>query len=150
MPRKSCRLLSSVTWPDFSPDGRWIAYTSEDSGQPEVYVRPFPGPGGKWIVSISGGVGPVWARGAHQLFYETMTGTLMVADYETGSDSFIPGRPRPWAASGTLARGTANYDVAPDGKRVVALLSEESEQTKSNLQLTVLLNFVDELKRRVP
>src|SRR5262249_48758082 len=57
--------------PMFSPDGRWIAYYSDESGNYEVYVRPFPGPGGKWQISTTGGTYPVWSRTRHELLYRT-------------------------------------------------------------------------------
>lgn len=136
--------------PSFSPDGRWIAYISEDSGQPEVYVRPFPGPGGKWVVSATGGANPRRSRGARQLFYETLAGRMMVADYDARGDSFVPGTPHPWGAPRTLLQTNSSYDIAPDGKRVAAFVSEEPDTSRGNPHLTVLLNFFDELKRRVP
>jgi len=88
--------------------------------------------------------------GRTSALYATIGGRLMAADYEAVGDSFVAGRPRPWAASRTILQGGSNYDLAPNGKRAAAVVSEESEGAISNPQLMVLLNFFDELKRRVP
>lgn len=61
----------------FSPDGRWVAYSSDESGRPEVYVQPFPGPGGKWQISTDGGGAPEWARNGRELFYVSLAGKLI-------------------------------------------------------------------------
>ena len=61
----------------FSPDGRWIAYSSTVSGRPEIYVRPFPGPGGTWQVSTSGGTYPTWSRSGNELLYATLGQRVM-------------------------------------------------------------------------
>lgn len=136
--------------PAFSPDGHWMAYDSDDKGQPDVYVRPFPGPGGQWLISLGGGAFPAWARNAHQLFYQTPAGRLMVVDYETHGDSFIPGAPRQWGAPRLLLSYTS-FDVTADGKRIVGGISGERDSTgPGSVQVTFLLNFFDELKRRVP
>jgi Tol biopolymer transport system component/predicted Ser/Thr protein kinase len=133
--------------PMFSPDGRWIAYDSDDTGQPEVYVRPYPGPGGKWVISSGSGRGPKWSRDGRQIFYGTTAGNLMVVDCQAQGDSFVAGKPRPFGGTHTLIE---DFEVAPDGKRVGAMVSDESDGPKGNLHVTFLLNFFDELKRRVP
>jgi len=142
----------SEDYPSFSPDGRWIAYESDDSGHPEVYVRPFPGPGGKWMISNGSGLMPRWSHDGHRLFYATVTGRLMVVDCQARGDSLIAGSPSPWGGSQSVSGAAfrATYDVALDGKRVVAMTSDESDMPKGNLHVTFLLNFFDELKRRVP
>jgi len=73
--------------PAFSPDGRWLAYSSNESGNPEVYVRPFPGPGGKWQISVGGGLFPKWSRNGRELFYRTIDSKIMMAAYTTTGDS---------------------------------------------------------------
>jgi Tol biopolymer transport system component len=80
--------------PAFSPGGRWIAHTSSESGRYEVYVRPFPGPGGKWQISTGGGLLPIWSRNGRELFYETLTpdNRIMVSTYTAKADSFAPMR----------------------------------------------------------
>src|SRR5437762_6529613 len=77
---------------EFSPDGRWLAYASNETGRYEVYVQPFPGPGGKWQISTEGGREPAWARSARELFYRN-GGKMMVADVLT-QPTFTAARPR--------------------------------------------------------
>jgi serine/threonine-protein kinase len=131
----------------FSPDGRWIAYMSNSSGRPEIYVRPFPGPGGQWQVSIDGGVGARWSANSPELFFQSPVGSIMIAKYGVKGDSFaVVGTPRVWTATPRYALTIA--DVAPDGKRVLALL-ESADQPDGNLNATFVLNFVDELQRKL-
>src|SRR5579871_178881 len=136
--------------PVFSPDGKWLAYTSNESGIQEVYVRPFPGPGGRWQVSTDGGVWPRWSK--TEIFFAKTDGTLMAASYSAKGNVFVPGTPRAWSPVKLRYVPTVgiSYDVAPDGKRVMALLSEEGEGQSLPRHLTFLLNFFDELKRRAP
>jgi Tol biopolymer transport system component/predicted Ser/Thr protein kinase len=135
-------------YPAFSPDGRWLAYTSNESGTSEVYVRPFPGPGGKWQISTSGGLFPVWSRDGRELLFETLDGRVMAAGYSLKGDSFTPGKPRVWSETRLLlnAADLSVYDLAPDGKRIAAILASDEAPT----HLTFLLNFSDELRRRAP
>ena len=70
----------------FSPDGRWIAYQSYESGRNEVFVRPFPGPGGKWQISTTGGSQPAWSQKRHELFYVAVGNRIMVASYTVEGD----------------------------------------------------------------
>ena len=84
--------------PMFSPDGRWIAYYSTESGQNEVYVRPFPGPGGKWQISTGGGGGvyPAWSATRRELFFGTLERRILVASYSIEGDSFRAEKPQVW------------------------------------------------------
>jgi serine/threonine-protein kinase len=138
--------------PAFSPDGRWIAYTSDESGRYEVYVRPYPGPGGKWQISTTGSMTPIWSRNGRELFFETLDNHIMVADYTVAGGSFVAGKPRLW--SPTQVRATAavaNLDLAPDGKRFAVFpLPDPRTEDKSSVHVTFLLNFFDEIKRRIP
>jgi Tol biopolymer transport system component len=134
--------------PQFSPDGHFIAYISDESGRTEVYVRPFPGPGEKWTVSTNGGNEPIWARKSGQLFYRTGD-AMMVVDVTT-SPTFSAGKPRllfekPYEKSGAY---WADYDVTPDGQRI--LMVKGSEQSTAPAQLNVVLNWFRELQERVP
>jgi Tol biopolymer transport system component len=141
--------------PAFSPDGRWIAYTSNESGRNEVYVRPFsgvaPSGSGKWQISTSGGRYPIWSRKDRELFYNS-DNHIMVAAYTVRADSFATDKPRPW--SNTQIRepaGIWNLDLAPDGKRFAVFLRPDAiGEQKGSVHVTVLLNFFDELRRRVP
>ena len=134
-------------YPEFSPDGRWIAYASSESGSLEVYVRPFRG-SGKWLVGR--GAHPQWSRAGRQLFFEAPDWQVMVVDYSAGSDAFLPGKPRRWSDSPVNpAGGRDNFDVAPDGKRIFAFPGGEAAHP-GNLHAEFLLNFFDEVKRRLP
>ncbi|HYL36981.1 MAG TPA: protein kinase [Bryobacteraceae bacterium] len=135
---------------EFSPDGRWLAYTSSDSGRPEVYVRSFPGPGGRWQISNGGGSFPVWSRKGHELFY-IGSDRMMVASYQIGRDSFSAEKPRVWTEH--FINPTPFYrrfDPVPDGRRFLQLRPLLSAGKESPTELTFLLNFFDELRRRVP
>ena len=94
--------------PMFSPDGRWIAYRSNESGTDEIYVRPFPaGRGGKWQISTGGGLYPIWSNNGRELFYETPDYRIMVVDYTVSGDSFVPGKPRLWSDKQIFYPGTS-------------------------------------------
>jgi Tol biopolymer transport system component len=126
----------------FSPDGRWIAYTNAQSGLPEILVRPLAGSGGPWQIS-AGGDGPAWPPGGQALFYRSLPGfQIMVSGYSVTGDSFSPAPPRLW--NDTRVEG---FDVMPDGKRVVMIPAAEQ---KHATHATFLLNFADDLRRRVP
>jgi len=137
--------------PSFSPDGRWIGYASDESGSYEIYVRPASGASGKWQISNAGGEFPLWSRSGHELFYEAMDHRIMTLDYSTNGDSFIPGKPRVWSDHQIFASGRSNLDIAPDGKRFVVFEEPQApEPGKNSLHVVLLLNFLDELKRRIP
>ncbi|MEQ1949647.1 MAG: protein kinase, partial [Bryobacteraceae bacterium] len=112
--------------PVFSPDGRWIAYSSDESGIHEVYVRAFNDKGGKWLVSSGGGVYPVWSRASRELFFRTEDQQIMVVSYAIQGESFVLDKPRVWTQRRLASIGTTpNYDVTPDGKRIIAILSPD-------------------------
>jgi Tol biopolymer transport system component len=121
-----------------SPDGRWMAYTSNESGRQGVYVTRFPEPGGKWQVSTNGGAFPVWRRDGRELFYRAADGKLMAVPVAPGSD-FAPGAPIPLfelrAAIGGLGNGTF-YDVAPDGRFLINMPVQ-----RTSPPVTVVLNW---------
>jgi serine/threonine-protein kinase len=136
--------------PAFSPDGHWLAYVSNESGRPEVYVQPYPGPGGKWQVSTEGGTEPAWNRNGRELFFRSGN-KMMAADVAT-QPSFSAGKPRllferPYLRSDFPLVGTA-YDVSTDGQRF--LMVKETEQASSATQINIVQNWFEELKRRVP
>jgi Tol biopolymer transport system component/predicted Ser/Thr protein kinase len=136
--------------PAFSPDGRWLAYMSNESGKNEVYVRAFPPPasgqGGKWQISNSGGDYPMWPRNGRELTYHAGD-QLMAVSYSVNGDSFVAEKPRVWIAK----LGGTTWNLTPDGKRVAVLTPVESgEAPKTEHEVTLLFNFFDELRRRVP
>ena len=139
-------------FPAFSPDGHWMAYASDKSGRFEVYVRRFPGPGNEWQISTGGGQFPIWSRNGRDVFFESPENRIMVADYTATSDSFVSGKPRVWSEKQIRDLGSvANLDLAPDGKRFAMLaLPEATKQEKGSVRVTFLLNFFDEVRRRIP
>jgi serine/threonine-protein kinase len=136
-------------FPAFSPDGRWLAYTSVESGTGDVYVRPFPGPGGRWQISTGGGLFPVWSRDRRELLYRGPDQRVMVVRYTARGDSFTFDKPRPWSPDTVVSvvGSLPTWDLAPDGKRLAAFLESEGE-AKPATHLTFLLNFTDELQRQ--
>lgn len=134
--------------PMFSPDGRWLAYSSNESGRDEVYVRSFPGPGTKSQISTNGGTYPTWSRTKRELLYG-LNGQIMVAPYKVEGESFRAEKPRPWFEGRYVVRGlTRMFDLHPDGTRV-ALQTVEQTRVKQ-VKLTFLFNFFDELRRIAP
>jgi serine/threonine-protein kinase len=138
--------------PAFSPDGRWLAYDSDESGAFQIYVRAFPDKGGKWQISSTGGVFPTWSLDGRELFFRNLDNQVMVASYSVKGDSFVADKPRLWSEKRLGVRGnTPTYDVAPDGKRIAALMSADAPgQQQAQNHVIFLENFFDELRRRVP
>ena len=137
--------------PAFSPDGRWLAYVSNESGTYEVYVRPFPGPGGKWQVSTGGGSFPKWSRTGKELFYRTQENTIMGAGYMASGDTFRPDKPRLWSPGQfTELAGNLNFELHPDGKRFAVLKASGTGEAPKLDKVTFIFNFFDELHRKVP
>lgn len=132
--------------PMFSPDGRWMVYVSSESGSAEVYVRPFPGPGGRWQISSHGGLFPVWSRVGKELLYQAPDQRLMAVSYTAQGNSFVAAKPRVWSDARVMSPylNTLGWDLAPDGKHIAGILEPAFGS------LTFLLNFFDELERRVP
>ena len=142
--------------PMFSPDGRWLAYASNESGRFEVYVRPFPGPGGKW--QISPGTGgtltptPTWSRMRRELFYNTPDNRIMVASYTVEGDSFRADKPRLWSEARVLQRPRQRFfDLHPDGNRIAAVAAApETQAAIKEDKVVFIFNFFDELRRIAP
>jgi Tol biopolymer transport system component len=135
----------------FSPDGQWLAYSSNESGTREVYVRAFPQPasgqGGKWQISNGGGFWPKWSPKGRELLYESGD-QIMAVSYSVKGESFVPEKPRVWVSK---IGGTKGFDVSPDGKRLAVVMPVETpEATKPDHEVTFIFNFLDELRRRVP
>ena len=140
--------------PAFSPDGRWLAYASDESGNYQVYVRAFADTGSKWQISNNGGMNPEWSHARRELFFRTEDSEMiMVAKYAVNGDSFTSFEPRVWAKNRLANTGVIgpNYDLASDGKRIVTIMpANNSETQQSQSHVTFLLNFFDELRQRVP
>ena len=134
-----------------SPDGRWLAYMSDESGRFEVYVRAIAASGSaggeRWLISNSGGKWPAWSPNRRELLYQAGD-QIMTVGYTVSGDAFVAERPRVWAAN---ARGVDGFDLTPDGKRVamfVPLATKGASQRENTV--VVVLNFFDELRRRAP
>lgn len=132
-----------------SPDGRWTAYTSDESGRPEVYVQSFPELGGKWQISSEGGSEPMWSHDRKELFYRNDNKMMAVA---------ISTEPELTAARALVlfegayervgGEASANYDVASDGRFL--MVRSEGDPRATEQQINVVLNWFEELKARVP
>lgn len=136
--------------PRFSPDGRWLAYFSNESGEYRVYVDSFPHKGSKRQVSSSGNSGPMWSRNGKDLFFEQFhaPSELMAVSYRVRGDSFVTDTPRVWSTKLAHFTATNSYEPGPDGKRIIMLLSADTAQEPQDRRI-FLLNFFDELRRRM-
>ncbi len=131
----------------FSPNGRWIAYVSDETGREEVYVRALPGPAGKWQISSGGGNEPRWARNGRQIYYRNQDWMMSVT--LASEEPFRAGKPRPVFEGDYDDAGALypNYDITPDGRQFVMVRSERETVAT---QLNVVLNWFAELERRAP
>ena len=137
-------------WPAFSPDGRWLAYASNETDEFEVYVRPFPEGEPAYRVSTDGGTSPLWAPDGSQLFCRG-TRSVMVVEVQT-TPTFTPNRPR------TLFEGSfgstapiRNWDVDPDGQRFVMTQTDPNRVEQQPVtRINIVLNWLDELQRLAP
>ncbi len=131
-----------------SPDGRWLAYSNNESGSDQVYVRPFPATGdGKWQVSPAGGLEPVWAHSGRELFYRAASGNLVVVDVTVAGMAPRFGPPRVlFPIDLDESSDGRHYDLTADDQHIVFLHSVGG----SRRQLMVVENFLEDLKRKVP
>jgi serine/threonine-protein kinase len=145
---------SFAEWrPAFSPDGHWLAYTSNETGNQEVYVRPFTGQGGKQQLSSGGGVIPKWSSNGKDLFYRTSRNQVHVVAYTATKDSFRAEKPRLWSPgqfTNTASGDAGNFDLHPDGKRFAVLMPPARAEAVKADKVTFVFNFADELRRIVP
>jgi len=142
---------STDLFPSFSPDGKWLAYGSNATGTYQIFVQTFPGTGRRWQISNDGGMCPVWSPNGHDLLYQSGDRIMAVA-YTTKGANFAAEKPRVWLAKpGGLDSGfDREWDLAPDGKRVAVVTRAETAPSKPDHEVVMLLNFFDELRRRVP
>ncbi len=129
--------------PSFSPDGRWLAYVSEESERPEVFVRPFPSGSGRWQISTERGIEPRWSPDGRELFYRDGSNLYRVAI--DSSSGFSAGRPERIAAGFRAGDNSRTYSVAPDGKRFAALPTWTLDQGLS--QVNLALHWDREVRR---
>jgi serine/threonine-protein kinase len=138
--------------PVFSPDGKWLAYVSTESGRLEVYVRPFPGPGGKWQVSNNGGIYPAWSPDGKAIHYAaTNPRRIMRASYRVDGDQLEVDRPTVWSDVELASRGAErHWALHPDGRRAVFFQNIEEEDLETRRRVQFVFNFFDELLRVAP
>jgi len=151
-PELYLRTASYETYPSFSPDGRWLAYGSNESGTWEVYVRHFPDGGRKVQVSANGGRIARWSPNGRDLYYRTDGQRLMVVKYRMREGALVTDPPRPWGSLRFADTGVLpNFDLAPDGHRIVALMpAGEQTQVQRERRATVMLGFFEQLRRQLP
>jgi Tol biopolymer transport system component len=145
VPRVFIKTQFDELTPALSPDSRWLAYVSNESGRDEVYVRPFPASGGRWQVSTDGGTEPRWAHEGREIFYRNGEGAVISAQVSAAGGSFVVGqRQRLFDGSGYDAdRQTITYDVTRDGRRFLFI-----KQSGGSRDVVVVLNWFEELMRR--
>jgi serine/threonine-protein kinase len=132
--------------PAFSPNGRWLAYVSNESGRHEVYVQAFPAGEGKWMISTNGGIAPTWSPDGHELFFRDQNGRTMMAASFVSEPTVQVGAPRrlfegEFTADSFVSRF---YDIAPDGERFLMIRQPDVRS------LNVVVNWFEELERLVP
>jgi eukaryotic-like serine/threonine-protein kinase len=126
----------------FSPDGRWVAYQSNQSGRDEIYIRPFPGPGGQWQVSTEGGIWARWRRDGKELYYIAPDARMMSVAITSNGDTLDPDTPVPLFQTRIVGGGSdpamsAEYDVASDGRFLINVITEETTASP----ITILQNW---------
>ena len=133
--------------PTFSPDGRWLAYYSNATGRDEVYVRPFPGPGGQWQISTGGGTYPTWSRARPELFYASLDHHIMVVPYRVDGGTFRPDKPAVWTDTPFNDGQYRRFTLDPTGDRFAVGKRLEDEHFGTAV---FILNFFDHLRRLAP
>jgi Tol biopolymer transport system component len=137
--------------PMFSPDGHWILYISNETGRNELYVRPFPGPGGKWQISNGSADDPTWSRDGRRVFFASVADTrIMTAPYRVDGGSFRADKPATWSPAQFLSRPrppSRDFALHPDGRRFAVAAVVEAESQRALNQLVLVFNFFDELRR---
>ena len=144
--------LFDGAWPDFSPNGRYLAYQSDESGRSEVYVRPFPHvDSGRWQISTAGGTRPAWARSGRELFYLDASNTLTAVPVQTSGSTFSAGKPaKVFDTKYAEPNPSRHYDVSADGQRFLMLKdSAAGDPNATPASMVVVEHWFEELKQRV-
>jgi hypothetical protein len=128
--------------PAVSPDGRWIAYATNESGTQEVFVRPYPATGDAWQISIGGGGSPLWSRDGRELYFTS--GTKMLAVPVDTQPTFRAGRPEVLFEGGFSTSRARDFDIAPDGRFVAVRVPGGQAGQR---EMRVLLNWPAEMRR---
>jgi eukaryotic-like serine/threonine-protein kinase len=157
-PRVFLQTRAKERYPDFSPDGRWLAYTSDETGRDEIYVAPYPGPGQRRQVSVAGGMAPAWGRDGRELFYqirkpsavegrETRAFMAVSIDTRNGFQAMLPKAlfERTYPRTDLPIR---EYDVTPEGHEFLVL--HEDRPSIKVTEMVLVQNWIEELRRRVP
>jgi len=149
-PRKLIQSQNDLVYLSFSPDSRWIAYQSDETGSMQIFVRPYPEvDGGMWQVSTDGGSRPVWARRGELLELLYVSGSKMMSVEIAAGPPFRKGIPKPLFEKTFVAEAAQlGYDVTADGKRFLMIKSSKQEQ--AGAQIRLILNWFEELKQKVP
>jgi serine/threonine-protein kinase len=138
--------------PALSPDRKWLAYTSVEPGQPEIFVRPFPGTsGGRWQVSARGGSAAVWARNGRELFFESLEGDIMTVPINA-STSFSFGEPRrlvPGTDEGLRSLVVPYYDVTPDSHGFIMVRAAALDEASGAGRIVFVENWLSELEQKM-
>jgi serine/threonine-protein kinase len=153
-PSPPAQVLFDGTWAEFSPNGRYLAYTlaAGEPGQTEVYVRPFPRvDSGRWQISTKGGTRPTWARNGRELFYLDASNTLTAVPVQTSGPTFSAGKPaNVFKAKYATPYPPRSYDVSADGKRFLMLKDAAAGDTNATpLRMVLVEHWFEELEQRV-
>jgi Tol biopolymer transport system component len=143
-------------YPEFSPDGNWLVYTSNESGQDEVYIRPYPGPGRAIQVSVRGGTKPAWSRDGREIFYQWRNNRFYSVQLKLDGNRLTPGQPEP-LFEGRYSGGdpVRCYDVTPDGRFLLIKHPDEASQEEAievvfPTRIQVVFNWFAELREKMP
>lgn len=134
-----------VSEPNLSPDGKWLAHLSTESGEPQIYVQPFPRGSGRWQVSSTGGDWPEWSGDGREIFYQSADGKLMSAGITEAGSRLIVGKDTLLFPIHSLVNPGWPYDVSADGKQFVVA---NQEQAPGSQALTLVANWPALLKSR--
>ena len=146
-------------FPEISPDGKWLAYTSNDSGRPQIYVQPYPGPGARVAITTGGAEDPAWSKNSNELFYRAPGGAgnppaFTAVPFTVSATSFVPGKPVLMFNQAILGGGTtvrATYDVSSDGRFLMNQPIPEAQQERarrlSPVSLRFILNWRDDVRQ---